>query len=147
MFATLFLIADGQPSIQAKFAKWRALCRVLNFFLNQNFVYFSADSILSRNKIKLFARCLKLLTLLSDSKDNLESVICEVNLLNLKSQLTTIFKFKIGGTPHRDHVFRTQKVCTHHGLCLQGEYCFFQCLVTFDELTFACANDIFFILQ
>lgn len=94
----------------------------------------------------MMSLALNLLTLCVKSEENLQSVILEINMNNLKAQLMTIFKFKIGGTPHRDHVFNTNKVCTHKGLCLEDEYCFFQSLVSFDQLTFKCAYNIFFVL-
>lgn len=115
--------------------------------MEQNLVYYSADSTLSRSKIKILSLSLKLLSLCVSTSDNMLALISEINLNSLKSQLITIFKFKIGGTPHRDHVFRTAKFCNHEGLCLKGEYCFFQSLVSFDILTFDCANDIFYVLQ
>jgi len=146
LFRTIYLLSESNLQIQAKLAKWRAIQKTLNFFIEQNFVYYSADSILARNKIMILSLALNLLTLCVQTTDNLLSVICEINLSNLKSQLITIFKFKIGGTPHRDHVYRTDKHCTHKGLCLKGEYCFFQCLVSFDDVTFQCADNLFYVL-
>lgn len=33
LFKTLYLMADGQTIVQAKFARWRALQKTLNFFI------------------------------------------------------------------------------------------------------------------
>jgi hypothetical protein len=65
------MMADGQPLIQNKFAKWRALQKTFNFYLEQNFVYYSADSLLSRNKIQMMSLALNLLTLCVKSEENL----------------------------------------------------------------------------
>lgn len=71
----------------------------MNFYIEQNFVYFSSDSALSRMKIKLMYYALRLISSCIENESNMTQVIQEVSLQSLKSQLIGIFKFRIGGTP------------------------------------------------
>ena len=76
-----------------------------------------------------------------------------LSLDSLRIKLIDIFKFKIGGTPHREAVFKARKMCNHcdgimHGvftnaICTRDEYCFFEYLVPFDLITIECAQTAF----
>ena len=65
-----------------------------------------------------------------------------------------IFKAKIGGTPHREKIFRTRAFCNHvkskltrkKSLCHKNEHCFYENLLPMDLVTIAIGQDIFMIL-
>ena len=79
-----------------------------------------------------------------ETEGNISSVIVEVSLQQLKAQMISIFKFRIGGTPNRQHAFKTNQLCTHDKkLCTPNEYCFFEHIVSFDLFTIECGFLIF----
>ena len=99
-------------------------------------------------KIKLMYYALRLISSCIENESNMTQVIQEVSLQSLKSQLIGIFKFRIGGTPQREHAFKTNKFCNHsEELCTKNEYCFFEDLVTFDLFTVECGFLMFQILM
>jgi hypothetical protein len=68
---------------------------------------------------------------------------------SLRMRFIDIFKFKIGGTPFREQIYRSHRMCDHwnsplHGLftnaiCSKDEFCFFEHLVPYDSITIQCA--------
>jgi len=129
------------------------------------------DSAENRAKLEMMSRTLRLIRAILDLPCNDESlrvqvmkdVAEQIKFQNLKSKLIDIFKFKIGGTPHRDYVYRTSKMCLHTDtimndvggddwrarnvkFCEKGEYCFFDHLLPLDHLTIKCAFNIFFFI-
>lgn len=87
---------------------------------------------------------LRLISSCIETESNISNVICEVSLQALKAQLIGIYKFRIGGTPYRQHAFKTNKVCKHsEELCTKNEYCFFEDIVSFDLFTIECGFIMF----
>jgi len=147
------------------YAEWQKLLRALNFYLEQEFTYFMVDSPLQRAKIEIMDRVLSLIKSLLDCRTKQElnglmvKVNQQVNLQNLKCKLLDIFKFKVAGTPHKEHVYMTNRQCKHYtqssgskaskrkAFCQEGEYCFFEHLLPLDFVTINCAFNIFFLLM
>ena len=86
--------------------------------------------------------------------DLVKFVSSSINKQNLRNKLIDIYKFKLGGTEHKQMVYMTRKMCTHAvskrkmrpSKCELNEYCFFEHLVPMDFVTLACGEDIFKIL-
>ena len=90
-----------------------------------------------------------------DIQTEIASLIVKfLNKQNLRNKLLDIFKAKIGGTAHREKIFKTRAYCTHatdevqmkRTNCQFNEHCFYENLVPFDQLTIDCAEDLFMIL-
>ena len=129
------------------------------------------DSGPNRAKLEMMSRTLRLIRAITELPGNddvlkkqvMKDVAEQIKFQNLKSKLIDIFKFKIAGTPHRNFVYRTNKMCLHSNaaledqkgkntrkssyFCEKGEYCFFEHLLPLDHQTIKCAFNIFFIIQ
>ncbi len=131
---TMQMFAEGSTETQAKFAEWRQLHSALKFYIEQDFVFFSADNDLARSKIVMLNHSLNLIGQLIKTVRGISQITQEINVQNLKSKLIDIFKFKIAGTPQRLYIFNTNLRCNHKQLC-EKHYCFFEHLVDFDKTT------------
>jgi len=139
------MFAEGSIQTQAKFAEWRKLHQSLKFYIEQDFVFFSVDNDLARSKITMLNHSLNLIGQLIKTPSGISQIIQSINMLQLKSKLIDIFKFKIAGTPQRLYIYSTNLKCNHKELCGEN-YCFFEHLVEFDKITIQCAHGIFYIL-
>ena len=99
LFMTMQMFAEGSTETQAKFAEWRQLHSALKFYIEQDFVFFSADNDLARSKIVMLNHSLNLIGQLIKTVRGISQITQEINVQNLKSKLIDIFKFKIAGTP------------------------------------------------
>ena len=61
LFMTMQMFAEGSTETQAKFGEWRQLHSALKFYIEQDFVFFSADNDLARSKIVMLNHSLNLI--------------------------------------------------------------------------------------
>lgn len=79
-----------------------------------------------------------------------------LNKQNLRNKLIDIFKSRIGGTPHREKIFKTRAFCNHtkpgicktrRNYCQKNEHCFYEHLIPMDQITIHIAEDLFQIIH
>ena len=136
------------------FAQWDLLLGQVNWILELDYRFFQVDKMEQRLKVRLLNTVLLFLVRLISHKDwetqvQLVSYIVKfLNKQNLRNKLLDIFKAKVGGTPHRERIYKTRAFCKHvadgsavnlsHEIlnirkrCQYNEYCFHEHLVPFD---------------